>query len=144
MTMTKKILTGAALRDWDTPEMKAVYWSGACYALIAATNLYGCKRGAIRDTIVKAHTEAYDRLYADGRRAGASLDCDWDRLSPEQRAWYSMGAADALTDVLDALPDSVIDHCPTGLRTLRRARQAWIDKNQRIADSFARKAGLLR
>lgn len=142
--MTKKILTGAALRDWDTPGMKAVYWSGACYALIAATDLYGCKRGTIRDTIVKAHTEAYDRLYADGRRAGASLDCDWDRLSPEQRAWYSMGAADALTDVLDALPDSVIDHCPTGLRTLRRARQAWIDKNQRIADSFARRAGLLR
>lgn len=131
--MTKKILTGAALRDWDTPETKAVYWSGACYALIAATDLYGCKRGAIRDTIVKAHTEAYDRLYADGRRAGASLDCDWDRLSPEQRAWYSMGAADALTD-----------HCPTGFRTLRRARQAWIDKNQRIADNFARKAGLLR
>lgn len=55
--MTKKILTAAALRDWDTPETKAVYWSGA------------------------------------------SLDCDWDRLSPEQRAWYSMGAADALTDV---------------------------------------------
>lgn len=136
--MTKKILTGAALRDWDTPEMKAVYWSGACYALIAATNLYGCKkRGPIRDTVVKAHTEAYDRLYADGRRAGASLDCDWNRLSPEQRAWYSMGAA-------DALPDFVIDHCPTGLRTLRRARQAWIDKNQRIADSFARKAGLLK
>lgn len=142
--MTKKILTGAALRDWDTPGTKAVYWSGACYALIAATNLYGCKRGTIRDTIVKAHTEAYDRLYADGRRAGASLDCDWNWLSPEQRAWYSMGAADALTDVLDALPDSVIDHCPTGLRTLRRARQAWIDKNQRIADNFARKAGLLR
>ena len=142
--MTKKILTGAALRDWDTPEMKAVYWSGACYALIAATNLYGCKRGIIRDTVVKAHTEAYDRLYADGRRAGASLDCDWNRLSPEQRAWYSMGAADALTDVLDALTDFVIDNCPTGLRTLRRARQAWIDKNQRIADSFARKAGLLK
>ena len=142
--MTKKILTGAALRDWDTPEMKTVYWSGACYALIAATDLYGCKRGTIRDTIVKAHTEAYDRLYADGRRAGADLDCDWNRLSPEQRAWYSMGAADALTDALDALPDSVIDHCPTGLRTLRRARQAWIDKNHRIADNYARKAGLLR
>lgn len=136
--MTKKILHCASLRDWDTPETKAVYWSGACYALIAATDLYGCKRGTIRDIIVKAHTEAYDRLYADGRRAGASLDCDWDRLSPEQRAWYSMGAADALTDVLDALPDVVIDH------TLRRARQAWIDKNQRIADNFARKAGLLR
>ena len=142
--MTKKILTGAALRDWDTAETKAVYWSGACYALIAATDLYGCKRSPIRDTIVKAHTEAYDRLYADGRRAGASLDCDWDRLSPEQRAWYSMGAADALTDVLDALPDSVIDHCPTGLRTLRRARQAWIDKNQRLGDHYARKVGLLK
>ena len=50
--MTEKILTGAALRDWDTPEMKAV--------------------------------------------------------------------------------------------TLRRARQAWIDKNRRIADNFARKAGLLK
>lgn len=142
--MTEKILTGAALRDWDTPEMKAVYWSGACYALIAITDLYGCKRGPIRNTVVKAHTEAYDRLYADGRRAGADLDCDWNRLNPEQRAWYSMGAADALTDVLDALPDSVIDHCPTGLRALRAARQAWIDKNQRIADSFARKAGLLK
>lgn len=142
--MTKKILTGAALRDWDTPEKKAVYWSGACYALIAATDLYGCKRGPIRKTVVKAHTEAYDRLYADGRRAGASLDCDWNQLSPEQRAWYSMGAADALTDVLDAIPYSVIDHCPTGLRTLRRARQAWIDKNQRVADNFARKAGLLK
>lgn len=143
--MTTKILTGTALRDWDPPEMKALYWSGACYALIAATNLYGCKRGTIRDTIVKAHTEAYDRLYADGRRAGASLDCDWNRLSPEQRAWYSMGAADALTDILDALPDSAIDHCPTGLRALRRSRQAWIDdKNQRIADNFARKKGLLK
>lgn len=142
--MTKKILHGASLRDWDPPETKALYWSGACYALIAATNLYGCKRGTIRDTIVKAHTEAYDRLYADGRRAGASLDCDWDLLSPEQRAWYSMGAADALTDVLDTLPDSVIDHCPTGLRTLRRARQAWIDKNQALGDDYARKAGLLK
>nr|DAQ37566.1 MAG TPA: hypothetical protein [Caudoviricetes sp.] len=142
--MTKKILRAASLRDWDTPETKAVYWSGACYALIAATNLYGCKRGTIRDTIVKAHTEAYDRLYADGRRAGASLDCDWNRLSPEQRAWYSMGAADALTDVLDALPDVVIDHCPTGFRTLRRARQAWIDKNQALGDDYARKAGLLK
>lgn len=124
--------------------MKAVYWSGACYALMTVTDLYGCKRGPIRNTVVKAHREAYDRLVADGRRAGADLDCDWNRLNPEQRAWYSMGAVDALTDVLDALPDSVIDHCPTGLRALRAARQAWIDKNQRIADSFARKAGLLK
>ncbi len=48
--MTKKILHAAALRDWDTPEMKTVYWSGACYALIAATNLYGCKTSGSRTT----------------------------------------------------------------------------------------------
>ena len=42
--MTKKILHCASLRDWDTPETKAIYWSGACYALIAATNLYGFAR----------------------------------------------------------------------------------------------------
>lgn len=35
-------------------------------------------------------------------------------------------------------------HCASLRDTLRRARQAWIDKNQRIADNFARKAGLLR
>nr|DAQ33787.1 MAG TPA: hypothetical protein [Caudoviricetes sp.] len=141
--MTKTILTGPGVRDWDSPETKALYWSGACYALVSAIGLYGCKAQPLRAVLLKAHTEAYRHLH-DSRTAGASLDCDWDLLSPEQRAWYSLGAADVLTDVLDALPDSVIDHCPTGLRTLRRARQAWIDKNQRIADNFARKAGLLK
>lgn len=137
------ILTGPGVRDWDPPETKTVYWSGACYALVSAIGLYGCKTQPLRNVLLKAHTEAYRHLH-DARTAGASLDCDWDRLNPEQRSWYSFGAADALTDVLYALPDSVIDHCPTGLRALQRARQAWIDKNQRIADDFARKVGLLR
>lgn len=141
--MTETILTGPGVRDWDTPETKAVYWSGACYALVSAIGLYGCKAQPLRGVLLKAHTEAYRHLH-DSRIAGASLDCDWDRLSPEQRAWYSLGAADVLTDVLDALPDVVIDHCPTGFRTLRGARQAWIDKNQALGDDYARKEGLLK
>ena len=141
--MTKGILTGNALRDWDPAEMKATYWSGACQALVQAMGLYGCKTRPIRDVLLKAHTEAYPRLH-DARTAGAGLDCDWNRLSPEQRAWYSMGAAESLSDVLDALPDCVIEHHPGGLKSLQDARRRWIAENQRIADSFARKAGLLK
>ena len=143
--MTKTIITGPGVRDWDPPETKLLYWSGACYALIAATNLYGCKRGTIRDTTVKAHTEAYRHLHDARIAAGASLDCDWDRLTPEQRAWYSLGAADALTDVLD-ITDRMeeIAYDALGLRSLARARQAWIDKNQSLGDDYARKAGLLK
>lgn len=62
--MTKTILTGPGVRDWDPPETKALYWSGACYAL--------------------------------------------------------------------------------GLRSLAKARQAWIDKNQALGDDYARKEGLLK
>ena len=141
--MTKGIITGNALRDWDPAETKAIYWSGACQALVQAMGLYGCKTLTIRDVLLKAHTEAYRRLYG-ARTAGAGLDCDWNRFSPEQRAWYSMGAADALSDVLDALPDSVIEHHPGGLKSLHAARRRWIAENQRIADNFARKAGLLK
>ena len=72
-----------------------------------------------------AHTEAYSLLH-DARTAGAGLDCDWDLLTPEQRAWYSMGAAETLSDVLDALPDSVIEHHPGGLKSLQAARRWWI------------------
>lgn len=137
------ILTGPGIRDWDPPETKAIYWSGACYALVPAIGLYGCKTQPLRNVLLKAHTEAYRHLH-DARIAGASLDCDWDRLTPEQRSWYSLGAADALTDVLDALPDSVIEHHPGGLRALQNARRAWIDKNQSLGDDYARKAGLLK
>ena len=141
--MTKKILTGPGVRDWDPPETKALYWSGACYALVSAIGLYGCKAQPLRTVLLQAHTEAYRHLH-DSRIAGASLDCDWDRLTPEQRAWYSMGAAETLSDVLDALPDSVIEHHPGGLRALQNARRAWIDKNQAIGDDYARKEGLLK
>lgn len=140
--MTERILTGNALRDWDPPETKAVYWSGSCQALVAAIGAPGCKTQPIRGVLLRAHTEAYSRLH-DARTAGAGLDCDWDRLTPERRAWYSMGAAETLSDVLDALPDSVIEHHPGGLKSLQAARRRWIAENQRIADDFARKAGLL-
>lgn len=132
--MTEKILTGNALRDWDPPETKALYWAGAYQALAAATGAQGCKT-----------KEAYDHHWQERRHAGThALDCDWDRLTPEQRAWYSMGAAEALSDVLDALPDSVIEHHPGGLKSLQAARRRWIAENQKIGDDYARKAGLLK
>lgn len=141
--MTRKILTGNALRDWDPAEMKVVYWSGACQAVVQAMGLYGCKTQPIRGVLLRAHTEAYNRLH-DARTADAGLDCDWNRLSPEQRAWYSMGAAETLSDVLDALPDSVIESHPRGLKSLQATCRRWISENQRIADNFARKVGLLK
>lgn len=120
--MKDEILTGNALRDWDPPETKALYWSGACQALVAAIGARGCKTSPT---------------------VGAGLDCDWDVLTPEQRAWYSMGAAETLSDVMDALPDSVIEHHPGGLKSLQAARRRWIAENQKIGDDYARKAGLL-
>lgn len=140
--MTTEILTGTALRDWDPPETKALYWSGACQALVAAIGARGCKTRPIRDVLLRAHTKAY-RLLHDARTAGAGLDCDWDRLTLEQRAWYSMGAAETLSDVLDALPDSVIEHHPGGLKSLQAARRRWIVENRCLGDEYARKVGLL-
>lgn len=104
--MTKEILTGNAVRDWDPPETKALYWSGACQALVAAIGARGCKTSPIRDVLLKAHTEAH-------------------------------------SDVLDALPDSVIEHHPGGLKSLQAARRRWIAENQKLGDDYARKAGLL-
>ena len=75
--MTKTILTGPGIRDWDPPETKAIYWSGACYALVSAIGLYGCKTQPLRNVLLKAHTEAYRHLH-DARTTGASLDCDWE------------------------------------------------------------------
>lgn len=97
MKTTIATLHGAAIRPWDSPELKAVYWAGAHYA-----------------------------------------------LNDAGRAWYSIGAADALTDVLDSLPDSVIEHHPGGLKSLQHARRAWIDKNHRLGDAYARRVGLLK
>ena len=144
MTMTKTILTGPGVRDWDPPETKAVYWAGAHHALTAAIGLYGCKTSPIRPVLMAALAEAHVH-YETARRSGAmDVDGDWDALNAAGRAWYSIGAADALTDVLDALPDSVIEHHPGGLKSLQHARRAWIDKNQSLGDDYARKAGLLK
>ena len=62
--MTDTILTGPGIRDWDSPETKALYWSGACYALVSAIGLYGCKTQPLRTVLLKAHTEAYRHLPA--------------------------------------------------------------------------------
>ena len=51
--------------------------------------------------------------------------------------------AETLSDVLDALPDSVIEHHPGGLKSLQAARRRWIAENQKLGDDYARKAGLL-
>lgn len=46
--MTETILTGPGIRDWDPPETKALYWSGACYALVSAIGLYARKAGLLK------------------------------------------------------------------------------------------------
>lgn len=71
MKTTTATLHGAAIRPWDSPELKAIYWAGAHHALTAAIGLYGCK-------------------------------------------------------------------------SIQHARRAWIDKNHRLGDHYARKVGLLK
>lgn len=71
--MTKGILTGNALRDWDPAEMKAVYWSGACQALVQVMGLYGCKTRPIRgvllpDSVIEHHPGGLKSLQAARRR----------------------------------------------------------------------------
>ena len=120
--MTEKILTGNGIRDWDPPETKSLYWAGAYQALAAATGLCGCKTNPIVSLLSRARVEAYDYHWQERRHAGTC----------------------ALTDVLDTTDRmDEIDYDALGVRTLGRARQAWIDKNSRIGDDYARKAGLL-
>lgn len=121
MKTTIATLHGAAIRPWDSPELKAVYWAGAHYALTAAIGLYGCKTSPIRPVLMAALAEAHVH-YETARRSGAmDVNGDWD-----------------------ALPDSVIEHHPGGLKSLQHARRAWIDKNHRLGDYYARKVGLLK
>lgn len=144
MKTTTATLHGTAIRPWDSPELKAIYWAGAHHALTAAIGLYGCKTSPIRPTLMAALAEAHVH-YETARRSGAmDVNGDWDALNDAGRAWYSIGASDALTDVLDALPDSVIEHHPGGLKSIQHARRAWIDKNHRLGDHYARKVGLLK
>ena len=66
----------------------------------------------------------------------------WD--PPETRAVYWAGASHALTDVLDALPDSVVEHHPGGLKSLQNLRRSWIKTNRDLADAYAKRIGLLK
>lgn len=84
----------------------------------------------------------------------------WD--PPETRAVYWAGAShaitrardcygcktspirNALTDVLDALPDSVVEHHPGGLKSLQNLRRSWIKTNRDLADAYAKRIGLLK
>lgn len=76
----------------------------------------------------------------------------WDhsgRSSPTASpspAWpgYTIGGIDALTDVLDALPDSVVEHHPGGLKSLQNLRRSWIKTNRDLADAYAKRIGLLK
>lgn len=143
-TTTTATLHGTAIRPWDSPELKAVYWAGAHRALTAAINLYGCKTSPIRPVLMAALAEAHV-YYETARHSGVmDVNGDWDALNNSGRAWYSIGAADALTDVLDALPDSVIEHHPGGLKSLQAARRKWIAENQKLGDDYVRKVGLLK
>ena len=144
MKTTTTTLHGAAIRPWDSPEIKAIYWAGATHAITAALDLYGCKTSPIRPVLMAALAEAHVN-YETSRHSGAmDVNGGWDALNDSGRAWYSIGAADALTDVLDALPDSVIEHHPGGLKSLQAARRRWIAENQKLGDAFARKVGLLK
>lgn len=55
-----------------------------------------------------------------------------------------LGGIDALTDVLDALPDSVVEHHPGGLKSLQNLRRSWIKTNRDLADAYAKRIGLLK
>lgn len=48
------------------------------------------------------------------------------------------------TDVLDALPDSVVEHHPGGLKALQNLRRSWIKTNQDMADAYAKRIGLMK
>lgn len=97
-------LTAPSLRDWDSPEKRAVYWAGAGFAVARAMDCYGCKTWPIRNVLCDA----------------------------------------AKADVLDALPDSVVEHHPGGLKSLQNLRRAWIKRNSELGDDYARRIGLMK
>ena len=128
------ILNGASLRDWDPAEAKAAYWAGAEDAVERALLLPGCDADSFHDVLVEASDEV--RAHCEGLPA-----VDVER----EEGWYTLGAADALDDVIWALPDSVIDDEDAfeGLDQLQHARSRWVRYNAAVGDAFARKAGLL-
>ena len=127
-------LNGASLRDWDADDVKAAYWAGAEDALDEAILLPGCDADAVCGTLA----DALDEVRA--RREGLPA-ADVER----EEGWYTLGAAEALDDVIWALPDSVIDDDDAfeGLERLQREQSRWARRNSAVGDAFARKAGLL-
>ena len=130
------VLNGTSLRDWDADDVKAAYWAGAEDALERALLLPGCDADAIHDVLVEAFDEA--RANCEGL---PDADADADR----EAGWYTLGAAEALDDVVWALPESVLDDEDAfeGLDQLQHAQRRWARRNAVVGDAFAREVGLL-
>ena len=138
-------LTAPSIRTWDTPETRAVYWAGASHAITRARDCYGCKTSPIRTVLAEAAADATDAYWAIGARRLKDIGTiEPDSLSETGMAWYTIGGIDALTDVLDALPDSVVEHHPGGLKSLQNLRRSWIKTNRDLADAYAKRIGLLK
>ena len=127
-------LNGTSLRDWDADVAKAAYWAGAENALERALLLPGCDADAFHDALVGAYDEA--RANREGLPAA-----DIER----EEGWYTLGAAEALDDVLWALPESAVDDEAAfeGLDQLQHAQSRWARRNSVVGDAFAVEAGLL-
>ena len=127
-------LNGASLRDWDPADAKAAYWTGAEDALERALLLPGCDADAVHDALVEALDEA-----RANRKVLPAADVE------REEGWYTLGAAEALDDVIWALPDSVVDDdCAfEGLDRLQHAKDRWARRNSGVGDAFAGEVGLL-
>lgn len=138
-------LTAPSIRTWDPPETRAVYWSGASHAITRARDCYGCKTAPIRTVLAEAAAAATEAYWAIGEGRLRDIGTiEPDSLSETGMAWYTIGGIDALTDVLDALPDSVVEHHPGGLKALQNLRRSWIKTNHDLADAYAKRIGLLK
>lgn len=138
-------LTAPSIRTWDPPETRAVYWSGASHAITRARDCYGCKTAPIRTVLAEAATAVTEAYWAIGEGRLRDIGTiEPDTLSETGLAWYTIGGIDALTDVLDALPDSVVEHHPGGLKALQNLRHSLIKTNQDLADAYAKRIGLMK
>lgn len=138
-------LTAPSIRKWDPPETRAVYWAGAIHAVTRALDCYGCKASPIRPILLEAIKAASEARWAIGAERLRDIGAiEPDSLSETGMAWYTIGGIDALTDVLDALPDSVVEHHPGGLKSLQNLRRSWIKTNHDLADAYAKRIGLMK
>lgn len=138
-------LTAPSIRKWDPPETRAIYWAGAICAATRALDCYGCKTSPIRPILLEAIKAASEARWAIGAERLRDIGAiEPDSLSETGMAWYTTGGIDALTDVLDALPDSVVEHRPGGLKSLQNLRRSWIKTNHDLADAYAKRIGLMK